>query len=207
MSTNAPDTMSPMNTPSGGSQGVSRFEDVIRKELDRTLDPSLQPFLDARDGAANLLRELPKVYGPASVMAPGSEQRAWELVALHLRDQRRPHEGIAILAALYRQMLTGQLAVKKRVHKGMPLVWMSDMYAQLGFPALAKRYLMLTLCEDAVASRGTVSPESSGVYFRLSWFSVKMSPASDRRREIPPYGRGFLRHRDLSDPMAIYWAA
>ena len=132
---------SPVSEATGASQGSNPFEDVVRKELDSILVASLQPFLDTQDGAADLLRELPRVYVPKSVMACGREQRAWELVALHLRDHERPHEGIAILAALYRQMLTAQLEVKKRVHKGMPLLWMSDIYAHLGFPVLAKRYL------------------------------------------------------------------
>ena len=28
---------------------------------------------------------------------------------------------------------------------------------------------MLALCEDAITGKGTVSPESTGVYFRLVW--------------------------------------
>ena len=152
-----------------GSHGRDPLEDVVRKELDEKLDPFLLPLLDARDGAARLLRDLPQVYGPESVTAPGKGQRAWELVGLHLRDHGRPYEGIAILAALYRQILAAQQTLKKRVHKGMPLVWMSDIYAQLGFPVLAKRYLMLTLCEDALREAGNISPETTGVYFRLVW--------------------------------------
>jgi hypothetical protein len=187
-----------MSSPSDGSQGVNPFEDLIRKELDSTLDPSLQPFLDARDGAAHLLRELPKVYGAESVMTPAKEQRAWELVALHLRNHGRPHEGMAILAALYRQMLTAQLLLKMRVHKGMPLVWMSDIYAQLGFPVLAKRYLMLTLCEDAVASGGAVSPETSGVYFRMVW-AHGVSDAEFRR-----YANEFSRLQQDDPENAIF---
>src|SRR5262249_43399716 len=56
-----------------------------------------------------------------------------------------------------------------RVHKGMPLVWMSDCFRQLGFPVHAKRYLMLTLCEDAQQANGIIRPETTGVYFRLVW--------------------------------------
>jgi hypothetical protein len=53
--------------------------------------------------------------------------------------------------------------------KGMPLVWISDSYATLGFRVLSKRYLMLTLCEDAIRERGKVSPDNTGGYFRLVW--------------------------------------
>lgn len=56
-----------------------------------------------------------------------------------------------------------------RIYKGMPLVWISECFSQLDFPVHAKRYLMLTLCEDALAGNGSVSPENSGVYFRLVW--------------------------------------
>jgi len=46
---------------------------------------------------------------------------------------------------------------------------MSDCYGRLGFVMHAKRYLMLTLVEDALLERGGVSPNTSGVYFRLVW--------------------------------------
>ena len=51
----------------------------------------------------------------------------------------------------------------------MPLVWMSDCFRLLGFPVHAKRYLMLTLCEDALRAQGEISPDTTGVYFRLVW--------------------------------------
>jgi hypothetical protein len=49
----------------------------------------------------------------------------------------------------------------------MPLVWISDCYARLGFVVHAKRYLMLTLVEDALRGHGVVTPNTSRVYFRL----------------------------------------
>jgi hypothetical protein len=51
----------------------------------------------------------------------------------------------------------------------MPLVWISDCFQQLGFPVHAKLYLMLTLCEDALRENGLVSPDTTGIYFRLVW--------------------------------------
>jgi hypothetical protein len=51
-----------------------------------------------------------------------------------------------------------------RFHKGMPLIWISDCFRSLNCPAHAKRYLMLTLCEDAIRGGGDVSPETTGVY-------------------------------------------
>jgi hypothetical protein len=49
------------------------------------------------------------------------------------------------------------------------LVRISDCFQSIGFPVHAKRYLMLTLCEDAIQGKGTVSPQVTGVYFRLVW--------------------------------------
>ena len=46
---------------------------------------------------------------------------------------------------------------------------MSDCYARLGFVVHAKRYLMLTLVEDALRERGVNTPKTSGVYFQLVW--------------------------------------
>ena len=43
----------------------------------------------------------------------------------------------------------------------------SDCFGRLGFKVHAQRYQMLTLCEDAILGQGTISPQMSGVYFRL----------------------------------------
>lgn len=138
-------------------------------ELKQSLPSELRPFLERRDGAALFLKELPKTFSPESVASPKTEQRAWELTGLYYRNQRRFYEALSIFSALCDHMLVAQEKTGKRVHKGMPLVWMSDCYSAIGFPVHAKRCLMLTLCEDAINMRGEVSPETSGVYFRLVW--------------------------------------
>lgn len=53
--------------------------------------------------------------------------------------------------------------------KGTPLVWIGECHVHLGRPVLAKRYLMLTTCEDAVANEGHIPAEKTGVYFRMVW--------------------------------------
>src|SRR5207249_11258379 len=53
--------------------------------------------------------------------------------------------------------------------RSTPLVWISDCFGMLGFLVHAKRYLMLTLCEDALREKGTISPNTTGAYFRLVW--------------------------------------
>jgi len=150
--------------------------DTVKKFIDNvahnepeaaSLLEKIAPLLERRDGPAALLEDLPRRFPPQEVAEP-APQRAWELAGVFYRNAGRLHEALAIFWALYQQMLAAQDG-GVRVHKGMPLVWMSDCYARLGFRVHAKRFLMLTLCEDALLERGSVSPDTSGVYFRLVW--------------------------------------
>ena len=110
---------------------------------------------------------LPSKYPPEIVAKPPGD-RAWELAGLHLLRVGRRHEALGIFWALYLQMLKAQ-ENSGRIYKGMPLIWMSDCFRQLGFPVHTKRYLMLTLCEDAQRAEGIINPDTTGVYFRLVW--------------------------------------
>ena len=138
----------------------------ILKEL-ADIAPDLVPQFDQRDAAAKLMNILPAKYSPADVSRPPGD-RPWELAGLYFLLSRRVHEALSIFWGLYQRMLEAQ-AGGGRIHKGMPLVWISDCFRQLGFPVHAKRYLMLTLCEDALREGGSVSPDTTGVYFRLVW--------------------------------------
>lgn len=137
------------------------------------LPSELAPLLEKRDGAARFLQELPKTFSPESVSSKTREQtreqRLWELTGLYYRSRKRYHEALSIFASLYDQMLAAQENTATRVHKQMPLVWISDCHSSLGFPVLAKRYLMLAFCEDAITGEGEVHPDKTGVYFRLVW--------------------------------------
>lgn len=144
-------------------------EPKLPEELKEKLSSDLLPLFRERDGPALLLQKLPETYPPAKIAQPTDEQRAWELVGLHYFSQNRLYEALPIFRALYSQMLAYQELTKTRIHKGMPLVWMRDCYIRLGFPVHAKRYAMLTLCEDAIREEGTVSPNTTGIYFRLVW--------------------------------------
>jgi hypothetical protein len=57
----------------------------------------------------------------------------------------------------------------ERKHKGTPLVRISEIHGYMGHPLLAKRYVMLTLCEDAISSSGKIPIDSTGSYFRAVW--------------------------------------
>jgi hypothetical protein len=129
--------------------------------------PDLVAVLGQRDCAALLLEVLPRTYPPAEVARHGGA-RPWELAGLWLLNSARNFEALSVFWALYQQMVAAQ-AGTARVHKGTPLVWISQCYSNLGFAVHAKRYLMLTLCEDALREDGVVSPDTTGVYFRLVW--------------------------------------
>lgn len=138
-------------------------------ELKEKLPSKLLPLLEQRDGAVLLLEKFRETFFPEVVASPTTEQRAWELTGLFYRNHQRFHEALPIFSGLYDHMLVAQEKTGRRAHKGMPLVWMSDCFSAIGFPVHAKRYLMLTLCEDAISMKGEVSPETLGVYFRLVW--------------------------------------
>lgn len=142
-------------------------DDPLLDEL-RKLDPSLVAHIERRDSAALLLEELPRRYNVDQVAKPGPEQRAWEVAGLLHFNTGRTHEALAIFWRLYQHMLGAQRS-GNYVHKGPSLVWIGDCFARLGFPVHAKRYLMLTLCEDALREKGVVSPDNTGSYFRLVW--------------------------------------
>jgi hypothetical protein len=117
-----------------------------------------------------LAQQLPKLFSPSSVHEGGSPAQAvWEKIGLFYLQQNRFPEALSIYGALYDQMLAVQQQSGSRCHKGMPLVWMSDCYRALGCVLISRRYLMLTLVEDAIRENGLISPETTGTYFRFVW--------------------------------------
>jgi hypothetical protein len=137
--------------------------------LQAKLPAELYALLDRRDGASELVRQLPRAFAPTSVMEGQPNQDAWTSVAGFYSAQGRVHEALSIYSALYEHMLVAQDQTRTRNHKGTPLVWMSDCYRRLGYNLISRRYLMLTLVEDAISQSGNVLPETTGVYFRLVW--------------------------------------
>jgi len=140
--------------------------DEVAAQIEK-LDSSISPILKLRDGPARLLAELPRRIPPR----PGLDEaacRLWELVTVFYLQRGRIHEGLQLLWGLYENMLAAQVSAT-RIHKGMPLVRLSDCFTNLGYPVHAKRYMMLTLCEDALRDGGTIPPETTGTYFRMVW--------------------------------------
>jgi hypothetical protein len=150
-----------------GYKLTPQFLDWLGK-VETDVPPEVTSKLVLRDGAAQLIGVLPKIVPLADVARPEGEG-VWQSCAYFYFNLGRYHEALAVFSAMYDQMLTYQLQQKTRIHKGMPLVRLSECHSRLNRPMLAKRYLMLTTCEDAMSSKGQIVPEKTGVYFRLVW--------------------------------------
>lgn len=115
------------------------------------------------------MEELTQAIKPSDVASLTPLQRVWGLSGLYFRNRGRYHEALPVFEALYQHMLAQQGDSGSFVHKGMPLVWMSDCQAVLNRVVLAKRYLMLTLCEDAIQWKGEILTKTTGIYSRIVW--------------------------------------
>jgi hypothetical protein len=129
------------------------------------LDAELLPLINQPDQINELIALLQRKYPPPQA-AGGTGLQAWDYSGLVLSSRRRFHEALQVHWEHYQHLLQGQQA-GSRVHKGTPLVRIGDCYGYLGYRVHALRYLMLTLCEDAVQDKGTISAKTAGVYFRL----------------------------------------
>ncbi|MBW2989966.1 restriction endonuclease [Candidatus Woesearchaeota archaeon] len=125
------------------------------------------PFLKKMDGLPEVIEELKK-YSPEEVSFEGEKQKNWELIALFYRDTSRFYQAVQVISALYDKMCEHQVDSDERIHKGMPLVWLRDFHLGLGHYVIAKRYAMLTLCEDAITNNGSTNIKDTGIYYRLA---------------------------------------
>ena len=140
------------------------------QELRNKAKPHWLELMNNPGGAAILIKELPIVLAAERVAEFGTDERkVWESFGTFYRSQQRWYDAIAIYFSMYYHFLNSQITSSERVHKGMPLLWLADCYYYLGFTTLSKRYLMLTLVEDAITMEGEVDPIKTGSYFRLAW--------------------------------------
>lgn len=142
------------------------MSDAFQAEYDARVTPRFGKYFELPDGAARLVAQLREQITADQAALSGDEQRTWELCGLYYINRRRFHEGLAVFHAFYDHLLSYQQQSNSRVHKGMPLCWLSDCYAAVGCPILARRYLMLTTCEDSIRDEGHIDAGTSGVYFR-----------------------------------------
>jgi hypothetical protein len=140
---------------------------TLRAQIEQVVPPNLSSLLDLRDGVAQLIPEL------QSQVNAVSQEQIWDTCGQYYSAQGRRHEALSIYQALYHRLLEiqepGPTNSQTRVHKGTPLVRIADEHRLLGHPVLAKRYMMLTLCEDAISMGGNIPAETTGTYFRLVW--------------------------------------
>lgn len=129
---------------------------------------ALLGHLTEMEGAAELAMALPKIIGRTALLdAKKQLQRIWELFGLYYLNQGRVHEAIPLFYALYDRLLDYQEKTHCQVPKGTSLFWVSRCHAIAQRPVLAKRYMMLALCEDAIRDNGEFKAQRSGAYQQL----------------------------------------
>jgi len=135
---------------------------ILREHL--TLD-SFRYLIDP-DGSSKFVDFLPKHFSEKDV-ANHEIQRCWELIGNYFKNQYRYHDAQSIYLSLYDHLLFSQEFSGNRLHKGTPLVWIGECFSQLHFPVHAKRYVMLSLCEDSTETEGNIPLEKVGSFWRL----------------------------------------
>ncbi len=172
------------------------FADPTSWELiEKRIPRELWCLLLDRAGAAKFLRELPSVF-PADRFADDQEAHTcWERIGNYYKNQYRYHEAISIYFSLYNQFIDSQEKTEERIRRGTPLVWISDCYSAMGFPVLAKRCLMLALCENAIHEKGEVPPDTTGTYWRLV-YRHGLPDAQLRRYGAKAYALSKVHTRD-----------
>jgi hypothetical protein len=145
----------------------------IISELERILVQPPEAFpenwimlMQCTDGPALLAQELPKHFRILSDDEESLDRKVWNLIGVYYMQRREYWGALGIWFSLYQHLLACQEGKQKRYHKGQPLIRISDCFAALDCPWHAKRFLMLTLCEDAVKNEGTPEPGTRG---RLAW--------------------------------------
>lgn len=138
------------------------------EELEGKIPSEVTSTLVQRDGAARLIELLPKIIPPTELIER-EELGVWHLCGHFYFALHRYNEALGVISEMYDQMLLYQQRTDTRIHKGWPLIRMGECHSNLNHPVLAKRYFMLTACEDAITGNGEILPEKTGVYFRLVW--------------------------------------
>lgn len=93
----------------------------------------------------------------------------WETTGLFYMNNNMPYQAIGIFEKLYEKICLVEKEKNKLIHKGMPLVWIRDCHWRLEHPALAQRFILLTLIEDSIEWKGQIDVNKTGIYHRLCW--------------------------------------
>ena len=131
-----------------------------------TLDiDGLAALLGKADGAARITEWLTRAIKDDDFLPYGPNASVWHALGNHFRLNGRPLEALGVIRGLYEKMLAAQASCGQWLSKSTPLVIMADCHQELGQPVHARRYLMMTLIEEAIP-RGEVGADGT-VYDRL----------------------------------------
>lgn len=153
-------------------KNMTRLDHWIEANFSAIPD-ELKLIFEKRDGGYLLSDKLDRDVPDEDVVTNINDlvQKVWGVIGLKLLQARRYQESIDIFFTMYKKMLRWQISQEMWTHKGMPLVWISDNFRELGFMTLAKKFAMLTLVEDSIRDYSSPSQalniQEGGVYFRL----------------------------------------
>ena len=92
---------------------------------------------------------------------------SWDITGMWFASQNRFHKALSIHLELYSLLCAAQSG-HGWIHKGQPLVRIRDWHRFLGHP-WHEEHLLLTVIEDAIATQGSINPETFGSYHRFRW--------------------------------------
>jgi hypothetical protein len=144
------------------------LEDILLPRLEKEA-PDVAAAVMLTDAGARLTAVLRDKYSLPIEL--GEKDIVWDFAGLALQKQNRFFDALLVHWEHYQAAFRTQIEAERRRHKGTPLVRLCDCFDAIGFPIHAKRYLMLTLCEDAIFSKGAVSTDT-GIYPRLVWRGI-----------------------------------
>ncbi len=169
------------NTVVSQFAGNDPFADPTSWDLiEKRIPEKFWDLLIDRSGASQFAAVLPEIFKVEDFVDDSEAHLCWERLGNFYKNQGRFHEAIQLYFGFYYHFIKAQNASGKWVQKATPLVWIAECCSQLGYHALAKRYLMLSHIDDSIKIRGTVSPGGTGVYFRMVW--NRGFPDSELRR-------------------------
>lgn len=147
---------------------ITMAEDPLMQEAPESCRGPLQGAVFHPAGLRGLLEALHAEAPPRDVNMDKGALRKWEVCALVLRNADRLHDASALLREMYFNATEAQDETPPESGvKGTALVWLSDVHLRLGHPALAQRYIMLTLCEDIIGASGEFTKAKTwGGYWR-----------------------------------------
>jgi hypothetical protein len=158
-----------MSDGTNNESGVKTIRDVW-DDFIPSANPDWFDIFKLPNGAPQLAEILSNEFDAYRVAEIGSEERKiWEGIGALYRVSNHWQSAIVIYSYMYTHFINAQIKTQKRISKGMPLVWLAESYYNLGNQYLSKRYLMLTLIEDAIQQKGIANPKELGSYFRLVW--------------------------------------